>query len=165
MIPTIRTILYATDLAPQAHKTFCHAVGLAQRYEAKIVLLNVLEPLGPTAESVVRNVISEEELKRVRTEGLEQVRADIRAWLDGFCNEELGKGADALHEVAEVRVVQGPPHRMILEQAAEVHADLIVMGTHGHSGFTRAFLGSVATKVLHQSHLPVLVVPLRDEER
>jgi nucleotide-binding universal stress UspA family protein len=46
----------------------------------------------------------------------------------------------------------------ILEVAAEVEADLIVMGTHGHTGLTHLLIGSVAEHVVRHSRIPVLTV-------
>jgi nucleotide-binding universal stress UspA family protein len=54
----------------------------------------------------------------------------------------------------------GRPHTEILECAAEEQADLIVMGTHGLSGYRRLFFGSVTERVLRDSPIPVLAVPL-----
>lgn len=48
--------------------------------------------------------------------------------------------------------------RSIFDVAHEVHADLIVMATHGRSGLPHLFLGSVAEKVVRESHCPVLTV-------
>jgi nucleotide-binding universal stress UspA family protein len=55
--------------------------------------------------------------------------------------------------------VAGLPAKSILERAASLPADLIVMGTHGASGFERLMLGSVTEKVLRKATCPVLVVP------
>ncbi len=54
---------------------------------------------------------------------------------------------------------QGEPARAILDQARTLPADLIVIGTHGLSGFDRFLLGSVTEKVLHKAPCPVLTVP------
>lgn len=161
MIPTIQSILYATDLAPEAYRVFRHALALAQRHDAKIVLLYVMEPLGPTGESLVRNVLSEQKYREIKRSGLEQLRQEIHARLERFCQEELGKHAGEAREIAEIRIIEGQPAAVILREAENVDADVIVMGTHGYSGVARAFLGSVAQKVLQQSRIPVLVVPLR----
>ncbi|NIR28397.1 MAG: universal stress protein [Gammaproteobacteria bacterium] len=161
MIPTIQTILYATDLAPQTYRVFRHALALAQRHDAKIVLLHVIEPLGPTGESLVRNVISDEKYQELKRSGLEQLHQEIHTRLERFCQEELGKHADEADEMAEIRVVQGQPAAVILREAENVDADVIVMGTHGYSRVARAFLGSVANKVLQHTRTPVFVVPLR----
>ena len=53
---------------------------------------------------------------------------------------------------------EGPVPDTILAAADEVHADLIAMSTHGRSGIQRMLLGSVADKVVHLSHIPVMLV-------
>ena len=52
----------------------------------------------------------------------------------------------------------GNPAAAIIRTALKRHADLIVMTTHGRSGFQRLWLGSVATSIVHQSTCPVLLV-------
>ena len=53
----------------------------------------------------------------------------------------------------------------IVAHAKKTGVDLIVMGTHGRSGFQHALLGSVAERVVHHSPCPVLVVPMREQPR
>lgn len=161
MIPTIQTILYATDLAPQAYRVFRHALALAQRHDAQIVLLHVIEPLGPTGESLVRNVISDAKYQELKRSGVDQLRQEIHSRLERFCREELGKHADEAREIAEIRTIEGQPAAVILREAENADADIIVMGTHGYSRVARAFLGSVANKVLQHTRTPVFIVPLR----
>lgn len=55
-------------------------------------------------------------------------------------------------------VVEGLPPREILRSARRTRADLIVMGTHGRTGVSRLFLGSVAERVVRESRCPVLTV-------
>jgi nucleotide-binding universal stress UspA family protein len=57
----------------------------------------------------------------------------------------------------------GEPPRVILERACALDADLIVMGSHGRSGYERLLLGSVTEKILHKAPCPVMVVPHRAE--
>ncbi len=57
------------------------------------------------------------------------------------------------------RVVEGPAASAIAERAAAAHADLIVMGTHGHTGLVHLALGSVAERTLREADVSVLVVP------
>jgi nucleotide-binding universal stress UspA family protein len=56
-------------------------------------------------------------------------------------------------------VVTGDPRDVIVETVARLHADLIVMGTHGRHGLSRALLGSVAERIVRTSPVPVLTVP------
>jgi nucleotide-binding universal stress UspA family protein len=58
----------------------------------------------------------------------------------------------------ETRVLQGDPGRLIQEEAESLPADLLVMGTHGRSGFEHLLLGSVTEKVLRRAPCPVLTV-------
>ncbi|MCK9357084.1 MAG: universal stress protein [Dehalococcoidia bacterium] len=58
----------------------------------------------------------------------------------------------------EIRVTVGDPATRILETAFAVGANLIAMTTHGYSGFSRMFLGSVADRVLHTTTIPLLLV-------
>ena len=64
-----------------------------------------------------------------------------------------------MHVDVVVEVGQAIPH--ILSAAAVTHADLIVLGTHGASGFEHLLLGSVTEKVLRKAPCPVLTVPPR----
>ncbi len=55
-------------------------------------------------------------------------------------------------------VESGDPREVITEEAKKLHAELIVMGTHGRRGITRALIGSVAESVVRTAHCSVLVV-------
>ena len=81
----------------------------------------------------------------------------------------LKKAGDKLIEQSVRRLVKagftaepvcrfGRPAEEIMKTASKAHADLIVMGTHGHSGLRGALVGSVAQKVLNKSTVPVMVV-------
>lgn len=67
---------------------------------------------------------------------------------------DLGPGLDAV-----TSVVHGRPAREIVAYAAQHGIDVIVMGTHGRTGVTRALLGSVAEAVVRRAGCPVLTVP------
>jgi nucleotide-binding universal stress UspA family protein len=58
----------------------------------------------------------------------------------------------------ETIVVDDSPARAIVQTARDIHADLIIMGTHGRSGWKRALLGSVTEAVLHDCDVPILTV-------
>lgn len=71
-------------------------------------------------------------------------------------------GAEAgLTVVTEIG--EGNPHEEILEYVSEHDIDMIIVGTHGRTGFDRAVMGSVAERVVRRSPVPVLTV--RDEEQ
>jgi len=161
MLPNIQTILYATDLEDHARPVFRYAVSLAERYSAKIVLLYALEPLSPSAQSLVASVLPEGTSESLRVEGMERVRQRIEERLRQFCKDELGMEPDDCRVVSDARVIEGRTAATILDQAKRVSADVIVMGTHGRVGVSEMLLGSVAHRVIHQSTIPVLLIPLR----
>ena len=70
--------------------------------------------------------------------------------------------AQVLAKEAEVtvvrRVVVGIPYRRIVEVAADEKVDLIVMATHGRTGFSHLFMGSVAEKVVRTAPCPILTI-------
>ena len=160
MLAKVEKILYATDLSPNARVVFNYAVSLARRFGAEIHLLHVLEPLGPTGRSLVRNVLPEERIEEVEKEGLKSVRQEIHRRLTDFAERELGTSEKSATLVVEIDVAEGQADRVILEKAKSMGTDLIVVGTHEHSGLGRVLIGSVAQKVIHNSSVPVLLVPI-----
>jgi nucleotide-binding universal stress UspA family protein len=83
----------------------------------------------------------------------QEVRADIQRLAD----ELRAEGLDASVETA-VLVLGGPAHS-IAEIAERADADLIVVGTRGHSAVAGLLLGGVTQRLLHIVHRPVLAVP------
>ena len=84
------------------------------------------------------------------------------------------EGSEALEEVEDMArdagvayervVAEGDPGEELLKLCRDPGFDLIVLGTIGKSGLKRFLLGSVAEKVVRHSHVPVLVVPAKDEQ-
>ena len=63
------------------------------------------------------------------------------------------------------RIAMGDPASEIIDVAREIDAKLIVIPSHGRTGLSRWMIGSVAEKVVRHAPCPVLVLPIRDEER
>jgi nucleotide-binding universal stress UspA family protein len=72
---------------------------------------------------------------------------------------DLTRYAEALEVTTTVWMRDGAPARVLLDSAAEMRADLIIVGTRGLRGPARVLLGSVSSAVLSQAGRPVLVVP------
>ncbi len=161
MLPVIKTILYSTDLGPYGPKVFRHAAGLAQQYGAKLVLLHALEPLSENSSSVINSFLPQgsASIESMRQQGMERLRAQLHQRLERFYQENLPAGH---HGEWEIRISEGSSAPVILAEAKAAGADLIVMGTHGHSTLGEIVLGSVAHKVIHRSTIPVLMVPIRE---
>lgn len=163
MLPEVKKILYATDLGVHAPAVLKFALGLATSCDAKIHLLHVMEPLGPTAQSLMRNTLSESTLRQLETEGYQRIHDEIHRRLREIAERELGTADEQATRVAQISVERGVPDQVILDHAKSIGANLILMGSHTHAGLQHALLGSVARKVLNRSEIPVLLVPIPAE--
>ena len=160
MIPQIKKILYATDLSKNSAYAFFHAVDLAKKHDATIVILHALEPLPP----IVRFYGSlGEETKYYQQEKSVDTEL-IRKRLQDFCHKldrQVGTACVAL--VSKILVRVGHAVEEILNASEEEGCDVIVMGTHGKGFLKQTFLGSVSRSVLDRTRKPVFIVPLPSE--
>lgn len=138
-----KTILVATDFSDTAEHALDYAIALASKLDAKLYLLNaialptfgIVPELGVAATSTM----------------LDGMVADYQKALDKLI---AAKAPAKLHPLMRT----GDPRDLIVDTATEIGADLIVMGTHGRRGVTRALLGSVAEGVLRHANCPVLTI-------
>jgi len=147
----IHHILCPIDFSEGSRRALDHAVTLARRYRARVSVVHVY-PLSIPVYGVAYT----------GPEGLQPVM------LTELDRQQLLSRLDA--EVVEDRAATHLTIETVLDEAANVpeaivsrarttSADLIVIGTHGRSGFERLMLGSVAEKVLRKAACPVLTVP------
>ena len=141
----IKNILAPTDLSPGSEKALSYAVDLAGEFGSEITLLHIREPMAPTFGELLLTVPqspngsqlskAEKILKalavRVRGRGIDKVRAAFRR---GIASYE------------------------IVEAATELDVDLIVIATHGFTGWKHFAIGATAKHVAHAAPCPVLVV-------
>lgn len=139
------TILVPTDFSACAAQALDYALRLGHAVGTKTLLLvhayeqppGGLPPtVGPWAAEAARAVVQDAEAK--------------------LC--ALVKARAPSPIPIKVCLLEGAASRVILELAAEEHADLIVIGSHGRRGLSRVVMGSVAERVVRQSTGPVLVV-------
>jgi nucleotide-binding universal stress UspA family protein len=141
MIP-ITHILCPVDFSEISRHAFDHAAAIARWYEARLTLLYVFE-CRPNLDlpPLVLDDAARESLLR----DMHQLASTVSP----------GIAPDLL-------VIEAPyVHGEILAQIDALHADLLVVGTHGRGGFERVFFGSVAEKVIRAAPCPTLVVPPR----
>ncbi|EPF66215.1 universal stress protein [Pseudomonas syringae] len=156
----VRSMLYAADLGLYAPYVTQHALALARTFNAELYVIHVVEPLGLFAESVLQSYLGEEALKELRGKGVNAFLSGIeQRMLDGF-REELGEGHSDLSLIRTVRVVQGEPASVILEQAHRLNVDLLVVGSHSRRMEEGASVGRTAARVLQFSDVPVYMVPM-----
>ena len=140
---TPKTIILPVDFSTRAAATAAHARILAKQYGATIVALHVMRPFQLAAEGV--DVPSAAVL-----DWYTQQRPILETQLEEFVNIYL-KGC-------KVKTIfrEGEPASEIIRAANEEKADLIMTSTHGYGPFRRFLLGSIAARVLNDSHIPVL---------
>lgn len=76
--------------------------------------------------------------------------------------EHIGKNLQLQGYQVAVEVAGGEPADAIIQYAEKLHADMIIMSTHGRSGLSRLLFGSITLKVLEASAIPIVVVPNRE---
>ena len=146
---SIKRILCPVDFSEFSLRALDRAVAIARSHGASIRALHVA--WDPLLEGL---------MPYVGREGLEPLnwpKVDREGLLVQL--KEFVSGASTGVPV-EYSVVEAPKvHEEIVAQADRISSDLIVLGTHGRSGFQRLVLGSVAEKVLRTARQPVLTVP------
>lgn len=129
-------VLCPTDFSEASDKAVRYAVGLAKRVNAQLRFLHIEE------ESFLRNA--------------EPAESDVSSMPAHYIKMLLDEKKTGLH--VDVKIVRGTPVDMILRQADEWFADLVVIGSHGRSGLKRLMMGSVAEAVFRAASIPVLIV-------
>lgn len=149
-------ILVPTDGSDVAEAAVDHAVDLAEKYDAELHALYVVDI------DAVSFGLGTEQVDRIRQGHLGEMEE-----VEEKANQATGIVADAAAE-RDVRVVEevrvGRPHAVIADYAESEDVDLVVMGSHGRSGVKRAVLGSVTERVLRSTHRPVLVVDIHGSD-
>lgn len=139
----IETLVLAVDLSESSRVAALHAIGLARRLGARLVLLTVDEIGAP-----------QDGLSEALAEYLAKVEDARTRWLSRV--EAVAATAGVPCELA--RVV-GEPDEGILDYLAAHPAQLLVMGRSGAGGYRRFLLGSTTRRVLHHVAVPTLIVP------
>jgi len=143
---SVKKILVPTDFSDASGEAVTTAIAFARAFSARITLIHVfVEPtyvLPPPVEMATFPFDITEILAKVQASLENEVRRVEQAGIP-----------------IEGETISGRAAPEIVSYAKKIGADLIVMGTHGRSGFQHALLGSVAERVVHHSHCPVLVVP------
>lgn len=136
-------IVCPVDFSSFSSHALAHAAALAAWYRAGLTIVHVWAPAAMVrpGDLPVAILVPEE-----REELLERLRT--------LAGPLVAKGIKAVPLLRE-----GSPVPEILEVVREERGDLLVLGTHGRSGFERLLLGSVTEKLLHKAPCPVLTVP------
>jgi len=148
----IQKIICPVDFSNCAQQALNYASELAKQFDAELSIVHAYEDpaayvtpmpmsgyVGPGAELLL-------ELRKQLEVRLTQTKADVEQ-----------RGVRVRSELLE-----GAPYRVVLDWAKEYGADIIVIGTHGHTGLTHALLGSVTERIVRMAHCPVLTIRTPD---
>lgn len=146
MTTTLKNIVLSTDFSKLADNALSTAVAMCRRQGAKLHVIHVVENrfiMAPT-EMYAAAIYVVPELESIAKQKLESLEKSIKAKaiIDLQTHLVFANAADGIRD-----------------KAIEIGADLIVMGTHGASGFRNMFLGSTAYNVIKNTTIPVLTVP------
>jgi nucleotide-binding universal stress UspA family protein len=142
----LHRILVPTDFGKSSDNAMTYALAFAQKFGAEVWLLHVVQDLSLFIPEAVF-------VTPPPAPPVEQFITAARAALERVVARLNAHGVGVHPEVGV-----GPPYDEIIRCAKEKEIDLIVMGTHGHTGLAHVFLGSVAEKVVRRAPCPVLTV-------
>jgi nucleotide-binding universal stress UspA family protein len=136
----LNNIVFATDFSPAAEAALPYAIGLAKQYGGKVHGLHVRFPatypiVGP--EAMPQVIEAAEEQAKFEAQQMHEMLATVS------------------HEVT---IIEGDLWPILNEMVVQQKVDLIVMGTHGRKGVSRALLGSAAEEIFRKTSCPVLTV-------
>ena len=144
-----RHILIPTDGSQLAHKAVVHGLSLAKAVGAKVTALTVEPSFNvydvPASRANLMSAAFDEYAKHAREHA------------ESILNRIADDANTAGVQCETVQMIQDHPYQAIVDTAKEKGCDLIVMASHGRSGIAAIMLGSVTTKVLAHTTIPVLV--------
>ena len=138
----IDNVLFATDFSPATESAFSYAVRIAERYQAKLYVVHVinLESFDLLESEYARTLVKE--AHDVADRKVSQLLAPLRLQRDRY----------------EVIVAEGAISEVLMDIIQLHHIDLAVLGTHGRRAFKKLLLGSIAEEVFRTAACPVLTV-------
>jgi universal stress protein A len=146
--PRVRKVLVPTDFSDASKKALNYAVSFARQFGSEIILIHVVEPDSALALETFPPICIEE----LKANGEENLPRLLR----------LAREAGIAKTTSLTRT--GVPAHEIIEAAKESDADLIVVATHGHTGWKHFCIGSTAERIARAAPCPVLVVREKEHE-
>ncbi|WP_300336102.1 universal stress protein [Accumulibacter sp.] len=149
-----KRIMVALDQSFMTGRVLETAIELAKSTGARIAICHAID----------ETILAQREVAMMLPNSVGKTEARLRLGAEGF----LGKAAETVRAAGvevEIKVVESEQKHvsdMLIDAAAEWHADLLVVGTHGRRGIERYFVGSVAERLVRKGRRSLLLV--RSEE-
>ena len=147
---SINKILAPTDCSEPSSDALFYATQISKTFKATLIVLKVFGP--PVSSRYTEASYS------FRDEPIEKTQEQLQE-VQEFWSRCIKNGIDP-----EFVALTGDPFDEIIRYSRENAVDMIVMGTHGYTGFKHIFMGSVAEKVVRYSPVPVLTVKQKSFE-
>ena len=145
------------DGSSRAESILSHVESLAVRFRSQVFFLQVVEPqLSFVNPSLYETTIQTDSIHEYLVD-FKQKREEITAYLAGIQEDFHKKGIDT-----GIFVEQGGVVEAIIAVAQRENADLIAIASHGRSGLSRVFYGSVAAGIMQKIDRPILIVRSQD---
>ena len=152
-----KKVLIALDYNPTAQKVAEVGFAMAKAMDAEIILLHVIaDPVyySSTEYSPIMGYTGNLETELLQIDSVDGLKKAAQHFLD---KSKLHLGDDAI----QTRVKEGDFADSILKTAKELHADIIVMGSHSRQWLENIIMGSVTEKVLHHTSIPLFIIPTK----
>lgn len=144
----MKRILVGTDFSPESHQALAHALRIARRLDATLLLAHAGTHIEPTAAALAPESAALIEYQKIVAEH----EVENRTRLSQLVREVQAQGFKA-----EEHLIDGFADTALRDAAEALNADLVVIGTHGRTGLKRLLLGSVAERVVRLCRRHVMV--------
>ena len=142
----VRRIVCASDFSTASRKAVATAITMAKANRAALILVHVVAPMVRLAPE-----------QYVPSTTWEEIEIGTRAWAQEQVDKLAAKARKAGIRAAAL-LLEGDAAAQIVRAARSKRADLLVLGTHGRTGVSKFFLGSVAERVVATAPCPVVTV-------
>jgi len=149
MLP-FKKIMCPTDFSDPSNLALENAIELAEHFSSELLLVHVLAPLSVAPTMTGHSAIS-----------FSDIMNEMRTSTDNLLNHMV-ENKIPVHIRAQPRLLEGLPAEEISHCAKEENVDLIVISSHGKSGWKRLMFGSVTDKVMRIAKCPVLIMGPRE---
>jgi nucleotide-binding universal stress UspA family protein len=145
---TYKNILYCTDFSESSRAALPFAIDVSKKYGATLHVIHVYQEPGHLTEFEISSQMKMDWIRIAQSVGTETEKK-----LTALCSE-ITKELKS----CQVKMLRGRPYPEIIRYAKENGIDLIVLASHGLSGWEQVLFGSTAERILRQSPCNVMVI-------
>ena len=157
----IKHILFACDLGSFTPFALKYVEFLAVEFDAKVLIVHAVPPIADLTKAVINSYCSEQvKSELLDVSDISGINDVLRDQVFDLISHSPDDTSNLLDYVTDIVIATGNPAEVILNEAAHTCSDVIIIGSHGPNAVDKHIIGSVASKVLQLSKIPVLMVPM-----